>query len=89
MIASSRAHSFNAAADQYAASRPSYPPALFDFIEQFTSRPLSGARVVDVGAGTGIATVLLRERGADVIGVEPGEAMGRPVPGRAAGCADR
>jgi SAM-dependent methyltransferase len=75
MTASSRAHSFNAAADQYAASRPSYPPALFDFIEQFTSRPLSGARVVDVGAGTGIATVLLRERGADVIGVEPGEAM--------------
>jgi SAM-dependent methyltransferase len=75
MTASSRAHSFNAAADQYAASRPSYPPALFDFIEQFTSRPLSGARVVDVGAGTGIATALLRERGADVIGVEPGEAM--------------
>ena len=75
MTASSRAHSFNAAADQYAASRPSYPPALFDFIEQFTSRPLAGARVADVGAGTGIATALLRERGADVIGVEPGGAM--------------
>lgn len=57
--ASSRAHSFNAAADQYAASRPSYPPALFDSIEQFTSRPLAGARVADVGAGTGIATALL------------------------------
>ncbi|WP_329585649.1 class I SAM-dependent methyltransferase [Streptomyces sp. NBC_01362] len=75
MTASSRAHSFNAAADQYAASRPSYPPALFDFIEQFTGRPLAGARVADVGAGTGIATALLRERGADVIGVEPGGAM--------------
>ncbi|MEV6513753.1 class I SAM-dependent methyltransferase [Streptomyces sp. NPDC051642] len=75
MTTSSRAHSFNAAADQYAASRPSYPPALFDRIEQFTSRPLAGARVADVGAGTGIATALLRERGADVIAVEPGDAM--------------
>ncbi|MEU9482179.1 methyltransferase domain-containing protein [Streptomyces decoyicus] len=75
MTASSRAHSFNAAADRYAAGRPSYPPALFALIEQFTSRPLAGARVADVGAGTGIATALLRERGADVIGVEPGDAM--------------
>ncbi|MFD0341116.1 class I SAM-dependent methyltransferase [Streptomyces sp. NPDC127117] len=75
MTASSRAHSFNAAADQYAASRPSYPPALFDFIEQFMNRPLARTRVADVGAGTGIATALLRERGADAIGVEPGGAM--------------
>jgi SAM-dependent methyltransferase len=75
MTASSRAYSFNAAAGQYAASRPSYPPVLFDLLEQSTSRPLAGARVADVGAGTGIATVLLRERGAHVIGVEPGEAM--------------
>ncbi|WP_030985830.1 class I SAM-dependent methyltransferase [Streptomyces sp. NRRL S-1813] len=75
MTAGSRAHSFNAAADQYAAGRPSYPPALFALIERFMSRPLAGARVADVGAGTGIATALLRERGADVIGVEPGDAM--------------
>ncbi|MGW7578313.1 class I SAM-dependent methyltransferase [Streptomyces sp. NPDC054765] len=75
MTVSSRAHSFNAAAAQYAGSRPSYPPALFDSIEEFTSRPLAGARVADVGAGTGIATGLLCERGADVIAVEPGEAM--------------
>jgi SAM-dependent methyltransferase len=75
MTASSRARSFNRAAAQYAASRPSYPPALFDVIEEFTSRPLAGTRVADVGAGTGIATVLLRERGAEVIAVEPGDAM--------------
>ncbi|NDK23120.1 class I SAM-dependent methyltransferase [Streptomyces sp. TR1341] len=36
---------------------------------------MAGARVADVGAGTGIASALLRERGADVIAVEPGEAM--------------
>ncbi|MEU4823029.1 methyltransferase domain-containing protein [Actinomadura sp. NPDC023710] len=75
MTAGSRAQSFEAAAVQYAASRPSYPAALFDRIEEFACCRLAGARVADVGAGTGIASVLLRERGAEVIAVEPGEAM--------------
>ncbi|GAB2737379.1 class I SAM-dependent methyltransferase [Streptomyces bullii] len=70
-----RGHSFNAAAAQYAANRPSYPPALFDALEELAGRPLAGARVADVGAGTGIATGLLRARGADVIAVEPGAGM--------------
>ncbi|MEV7340336.1 class I SAM-dependent methyltransferase [Streptomyces sp. NPDC093544] len=70
-----RAHSFNAAAAQYAANRPSYPPTLFDAIENLAHRPLTGARVVDVGAGTGIATALLKARGANVVAVEPGEGM--------------
>lgn len=72
---SARAHSFNAAAAQYAANRPSYPPALFDTIEDLTGRPLTGTRVADVGAGTGIATALLHARGADVVAVEPGDGM--------------
>jgi SAM-dependent methyltransferase len=75
MTVGSRAHSFNDAAAQYAANRPSYPPALFDSVEEITNRRLVGARVADVGAGTGIATALLSERGADVIAVEPGPAM--------------
>ncbi|MEV6839715.1 methyltransferase domain-containing protein [Streptomyces sp. NPDC051133] len=75
MTAGSRAHSFNSAAVQYEASRPSYPPALFDAVEEFMSRSLVGVRVADIGAGTGIATRLLHERGADVIAVEPGDAM--------------
>ncbi|OIK23359.1 class I SAM-dependent methyltransferase [Streptomyces malaysiense] len=70
-----RAHSFNAAAAQYAANRPSYPSALFDTIEQAAGRPLAGARTADVGAGTGISTGPLRARGADVLAVEPGEGM--------------
>jgi SAM-dependent methyltransferase len=70
-----RAHSFNAAAAQYGANRPSYPPALFDTVEELADRPLTGARVVDVGAGTGIATALLCARGADVVAVEPGAGM--------------
>ncbi|MGW6645898.1 class I SAM-dependent methyltransferase [Streptomyces iakyrus] len=76
-----RAHSFNAAAAQYAANRPSYPPALFDAIEDLTGRPLTGARVADVGAGT----ALLHARGADVVAVEPGDGMAaqfrRTLPG--------
>ncbi|WP_329327522.1 class I SAM-dependent methyltransferase [Streptomyces luteogriseus] len=80
-----RAHSFNAAAAQYAANRPSYPPALFDAIEDLTGRPLTGTRVADVGAGTGIATALLHARGANVVAVEPGVGMAaqfrRSLPG--------
>ncbi|MFG2777362.1 class I SAM-dependent methyltransferase [Streptomyces prunicolor] len=70
-----RAHSFNAAAAQYAENRPSYPPALFDAIEELAGHPLTGARVADVGAGTGIATSLLHARGAEVVAIEPGDGM--------------
>ncbi|GFE15966.1 hypothetical protein Sgleb_40130 [Streptomyces glebosus] len=62
-------------AAQCAAARPGYPPALFDAIEELAGQPLAGARVLDVGAGTGIATQLLAERGARVTAVEPGAAM--------------
>ena len=70
-----RALSFDAVAAQYDAARPGYPPALFDAVEELTGRALSGSRVIDVGAGTGIATRLLRERGAQVTAVEPGIRM--------------
>ncbi|MBU6536640.1 class I SAM-dependent methyltransferase, partial [Streptomyces mayonensis] len=80
-----RARSFNAAAAQYAANRPSYPPALFDALEELTGRPFKGSRVADIGAGTGLATARLHERGADVIAVEPGAGMAaefrRSLPG--------
>ncbi|MFF4542563.1 class I SAM-dependent methyltransferase [Streptomyces aureus] len=70
-----RAHSFNAAAAQYSANRPSYPPALFDAVEELAGRSLNGARTADVGAGTGISTGLLHTRGANVLAVEPGPGM--------------
>ncbi|MGB8947316.1 MAG: class I SAM-dependent methyltransferase, partial [Streptomyces sp.] len=75
MSDASRARSFDRAAARYAGSRPSYPPFVLDAVEEFLAHPLSGARAVDVGAGTGIATALLRERGAEVVAVEPGEDM--------------
>ncbi|MFF4248300.1 class I SAM-dependent methyltransferase [Streptomyces sp. NPDC001822] len=70
-----RALSFDSAAAQYAANRPGYPPALLDAVEELAGRPLPGARTVDVGAGTGIATRLLLARGARVTAVEPGPGM--------------
>ncbi|MEU8958679.1 methyltransferase domain-containing protein [Streptomyces sp. NPDC048518] len=73
--ARARARSFDGAAAQYAAYRPSYPPALLDAVERQAGRPLAGARVVGVGAGTGIATALLAARGARVVAVEPGDGM--------------
>ncbi|MEU3723453.1 class I SAM-dependent methyltransferase [Streptomyces sp. NPDC031705] len=70
-----RARSFDAAAALYHAHRPGYPGALFDAVEELAGRPLRGARVADVGAGTGIASALLDARGARVVAVEPGDGM--------------
>ncbi|MFI5533734.1 class I SAM-dependent methyltransferase [Kitasatospora sp. NPDC051853] len=69
------ANSFGAVAAEYDAARPSYPAELFDRLEELTGRPLKGAEVLDVGAGTGIATRLLAARGARVTAVEPSPGM--------------
>ncbi|WP_371480906.1 class I SAM-dependent methyltransferase [Kitasatospora sp. NBC_00315] len=69
------AASFGAVAAEYDAARPSYPDALFEELERLAGRPLRGAEVLDVGAGTGIATRLLAARGARVTAVEPSPGM--------------
>jgi SAM-dependent methyltransferase len=61
---------FDQLASAYAASRPTYPDEAFDAIEELSGRLLSGSRVADVGAGTGISTRQLRGRGASVTAVE-------------------
>ncbi|GAA0316222.1 class I SAM-dependent methyltransferase [Streptomyces polychromogenes] len=70
-----RALAFSRAAHAYAAHRPEYPAAAFDVLEELAGLRLAGARVADVGTGTGLAARALRERGARVIGVEPGAGM--------------
>jgi SAM-dependent methyltransferase len=65
---------FDPLVDFYDAARPTYPEALFTQLAQLT-RPLTGARVVEVGAGTGIATRALRSHGAYVLPVDHGAAM--------------
>lgn len=65
---------FTKAADDYDKYRPSYPPALFDWMLS-RAGVRQGARVADVGCGTGISTRLLASRGLSVVGVEPNAAM--------------
>lgn len=67
-----RAEAFGRAASDYHRYRPRYPLALI------TELVGSGhVRVLDVGAGTGIASMQLREAGADVLAVEPDSRMGQ------------
>jgi len=58
---------FETVADEYDAARPSYPPGVYDALGTLT-----GLLVVDVGAGTGIATRQLLARGAVVVAVDAG-----------------
>ncbi|WP_449481615.1 class I SAM-dependent methyltransferase [Streptomyces avidinii] len=71
----SRARSFDSAAALYGRHRPGYPETLYDAVEELAGRPFAGARVADVGAGTGIGTAPMRARGAEVVAVEPGDGM--------------
>ena len=61
---------FDMVAASYAAGRPNYPAALYDTLASQLGRSLTGVHVVDLGAGTGIASRQLAERGAVVTAVE-------------------
>jgi SAM-dependent methyltransferase len=66
---------FDPVAQQYDAGRPGYPDDLYDAIEELSGSFLAGALLADVGAGTGISTRGLLERGARVIAVDHGTTM--------------
>ncbi len=69
-----KALSFDREAELYDRVRPRYPAVLFDNLIELTGlRP--GNRVLEIGAGTGIATRVLAERGFAVTALEPGPAM--------------
>jgi SAM-dependent methyltransferase len=75
-----QASSFGAVAAAYERGRPPYPPEAVGWL-----LPAGASRVLDLGAGTGKLTRQLRDRGLDVIAVEPSEGMReqlvRAVPG--------
>ncbi len=73
---------FDSVAAEYDATRPDYPGALYDAVESALGRPLLGADVLDVGAGTGIATRALAGRGARVVALDPGPAVLAVLRGR-------
>ncbi len=55
----------------YNRARPSYPGAIFDDIVSLGRVPDTG-RVLEIGCGTGHATLSLAERGLEVVGLELG-----------------
>jgi SAM-dependent methyltransferase len=65
-----RANSFGGAARNYDTYRPRYPDQLIDDVLASGVR-----RLLDVGAGTGIASMQFVERGVDVLAVEPDARM--------------
>jgi len=66
---------FGAVADTYDAIRPSYPDAMFDTIMAFGALQ-PGDPVLEIGAGTGKATLPMLERGLRVHCLEPSVEMG-------------
>jgi SAM-dependent methyltransferase len=79
-----RRTTFDAVADDYDRVRPGYPDQVFaDLVELAALSP--GARLVEVGCGTGQATIALAERGFDVVAVELGERLAALAERRLAG----
>jgi SAM-dependent methyltransferase len=77
---------FDQAASHYDAARPSYPAALFDELEA-RAGSLAGQFVLDWGAGTGIASRQLAERGGTVVSLDIGGQMLRRALARSPGSA--
>jgi SAM-dependent methyltransferase len=67
---------FGEVADQYDAARPSYPDALFDAVIDFGSLH-AGDAALEIGAGTGKATIGFVARGLQVHALEPSAEMAR------------
>jgi SAM-dependent methyltransferase len=65
---------FGEVAELYDASRPTYPHQLVDDVLEL-ARVRDGDAVLEVGAGTGKATVLFAARGPSVIAIEPSAEM--------------
>jgi SAM-dependent methyltransferase len=65
---------FDEDAELYDRARPGYPPELYDDLAALAGTG-PGARVLEIGCGTGQATVPLAERGCRVTAVELGAGM--------------
>jgi protein-L-isoaspartate O-methyltransferase len=66
-----RRTSFDRQAERYDQARPSYPAALVDHVVD----RCDPARMLEVGAGTGKATVRFARSGRALVAVEPGERL--------------
>lgn len=65
---------FEEMAAEYARARPPYPDVVFETLEQMgVIGP--GRRVLEVGAGAGLATTPMLDRGSEVVALEPGRRL--------------
>ena len=69
-----RRTSFDRQAERYEANRPSYPDAAIEHLLR-RSGIRSGGRILEVGAGTGKATLQFARRDFSVLAIEPGSRM--------------
>ncbi|MFC4514020.1 class I SAM-dependent methyltransferase [Streptomyces ehimensis] len=66
---------FGEAAEQYDAARPGYPDELVTDVLEFTGRRPQGVDALEVGAGTGKATLAFAARGVTLTCLEPDPRM--------------
>ncbi|NJO44060.1 MAG: class I SAM-dependent methyltransferase [Cyanobacteria bacterium CRU_2_1] len=69
---------FSDRAEDYAKYRPTYPAEAIDLILQGLEEPTQLV-VADIGAGTGISSRLIADRGANVWAIEPNPAMRQAI----------
>jgi SAM-dependent methyltransferase len=86
MVERVQARVFGEVADEYDRIRPGYPSALVDEVLAYAE--LRGAAALEVGAGTGKATLAFAERGVTLTSVEPDQAMAAVLARRVAGHPD-
>ena len=76
---------FDEAAELYDRARPGYPLALFSDLAELADL-VPGSRVLEIGCGTGQATLPLAERGYAIVAVELGSGLAAVARRRLAAC---
>jgi len=61
--------------EDYVRARPGYPEELGEALRDVGALPAPGARIADIGCGTGISAAWILAQGYEVVGVEPNAAM--------------
>ena len=74
MSKSSLVGTFDETAERYAEARPGYPECVVDRIVEY-ARLTPESRILEIGTGTGKATLSLARRGFRIVGLEPGRRL--------------
>jgi SAM-dependent methyltransferase len=65
---------FEQDSDLYDRARPNYPAQIFDDLGRLAEIPVHG-RILEIGPGTGQATLPLAKRGYEIVGIELGQGL--------------